>query len=228
MMAVMHMKENEMRNYLPNTDIYLTQRRDMFRFNTDTHLLGDFAKCKEGDSVLDIGTNNGALLLYVSRYKPKMLCGIDVFREAIELCERNLKDNQVHNYELFTCRLQDFSHEPFDVIVSNPPYFTSNEGNTQLSENEFIRTARHEVNLTMSELLSKVSELLVDGGTFYMVHRASRLADIVELCGVNHLGITKLQFVYDENNDVAVQVLVEARKNLCHNISILRPQHLKR
>ena len=147
------MKENYMRNYLPNTEIYLTQRRDMFRMNTDTALLGNFMKCAEGDSVLDIGTNNGALLLYANTHKPGLLCGVDVFKEAIELCEQNLKDNNITNYELYQTRVQDFKHERFDVIVCNPPYFHNTENSTTLSEDEFIRVARHEVNLKMEELL---------------------------------------------------------------------------
>ena len=49
-------------DYLPDTNIYLKQRKDMFRVNTDTHLLGNFMLVKKNESVLDIGTNNGALL----------------------------------------------------------------------------------------------------------------------------------------------------------------------
>ena len=43
-------------DYLPGTQIYLHQRKDMFRMNTDTALLGNFMKVKEDESVLDIGT----------------------------------------------------------------------------------------------------------------------------------------------------------------------------
>ena len=222
------MKENYMRNYLPNTDIYLTQRRDMFRMNTDTALLGNFMKCDEGDSVLDIGTNNGALLLYANRHNPSLLCGIDVFEEAIVLCEQNLKDNNITNYELYHTRVQDFKHERFDVIICNPPYFHNTENSTTLSENEYMRVARHEVNLKMEELFEAVGRLLKDDGVFYMVHRANRLDDILELAKKHRMGVRNLQFIYDENNDNAVQVLVEANKNLCHNINILRPKYITR
>ena len=42
-------------DYLPGTDIYLHQRKDMFRMNTDTALLGYFMKVKENECVMDIG-----------------------------------------------------------------------------------------------------------------------------------------------------------------------------
>ena len=68
-------------DYLPDTNIYLKQRKDMFRVNTDTHLLGNFMLVKKNESVLDIGTNNGALLLYASRYTDD-LSGVDILKEG--------------------------------------------------------------------------------------------------------------------------------------------------
>ena len=57
-------------DYLPNhIDIKIYQHKKMFRINTDTCLLGEFLDFKDDLSVLDIGTNNGALyyiLTYVS------------------------------------------------------------------------------------------------------------------------------------------------------------------
>ena len=50
-------------DYINGTDIYLYQHKKMFRINTDTALLAQFMKVKKGERVLDIGTNNGALLL---------------------------------------------------------------------------------------------------------------------------------------------------------------------
>ena len=80
----------------------------------------------------------------------------------------------------------------------------------------------------MEELFEAVGRLLKDDGVFYMVHRASRLDDILELAKKYKMGVRNLQFIYDENNDNAVQVLVEANKNLCHNINILKPKYITR
>ena len=55
--------ENYTYDYINGTDIYLYQHKKMFRINTDTALLAQFMKVKKGERVLDIGTNNGALLL---------------------------------------------------------------------------------------------------------------------------------------------------------------------
>ena len=53
-------------DYLAGSSLYLFQKRGMFRNNTDTAMLGQFMEIRKGETVLDIGTNNGALLLYAS------------------------------------------------------------------------------------------------------------------------------------------------------------------
>ena len=86
------MKNNNLRiDYLPNhKEITLYQREDMFRLNTDSALLGEFFVFNDNESLLDIGTNNGVLLLYASIKAKGKLFGIDVFLEALELCKKNL------------------------------------------------------------------------------------------------------------------------------------------
>ena len=82
--------ENYTYDYINGTDIYLFQHKKMFRINTDTALLAQFMKVKKGERVLDIGTNNGALLLAAHRYAPSYLYGIDIQPEAIAVAEKNM------------------------------------------------------------------------------------------------------------------------------------------
>ena len=79
-------------DYLPNhIDIKIYQHKKMFRINTDTCLLGEFLDFKDDLSVLDIGTNNGALLLYSSLLKPKNIVGIDLNNEALEITKKYIR-----------------------------------------------------------------------------------------------------------------------------------------
>ena len=65
-------------DYLPKTDIKLYQDDEMIRINTDTEVLGEFLEVYRNDTVLDMGTNQGALLLYASRFNPKKLIGLQM------------------------------------------------------------------------------------------------------------------------------------------------------
>ena len=57
------MENSDIYDFLPNSDIKLKQRSDMFRINTDTTFLSRFMQVRKHDRILDVGTNNGALIL---------------------------------------------------------------------------------------------------------------------------------------------------------------------
>lgn len=214
-------------DYLPNTSIYLYQRKDMFRMNTDTALLGQFMKIKDNESVLDIGTNNGALLLYASLQTKGKLIGVDVQEEAIELARQNLMDNHIENFELIACDIQEADIEPVDVIVCNPPYFKVND-DKQTNVSLYKRIARHECYLTLEVLCACVSRLLKENGRFYLVHRSDRLTDICVLLREAGIEIKKVQFLRDIENENAHGILVEAVKGGKAHCTVLKEKIIQR
>ena len=48
---------------------------------------------RKGESVLDLGCNNGALLLYASRFSPSSLTGVDLLPQALDLAAENMRIN---------------------------------------------------------------------------------------------------------------------------------------
>lgn len=192
-------------DYLPGTKIYLKQRSDMFRINTDTHLLGKFMEINKNDKVLDIGCNNGALLLYASQYSQNLV-GIDILPEAIELAKENMEINDI-KAELINVKAQEFKGGPFDKIVCNPPYFNTKE-NGNKNSNYYLEVARHDKYLPLDELFASFKRLLKDNGTVYMVHRPSYLAMIIETAASYKFKCIRLKMIYDENKQEAVSVLL--------------------
>ena len=67
-------------DYLYNSDIKIYQDDDMFKMNSDTRNLGEFLSFNKNDyTILDVGCNNGALLLYAfKRKKAKHYYGVDL------------------------------------------------------------------------------------------------------------------------------------------------------
>lgn len=220
------MDEHYTYDYLPGTDIYLYQHKDMFRNNTDTALLGNFMKIRKRDRVLDIGTNNAALLLYASQYHPASLTGVEINEQACIIARKNMEHHNlladIQQADILACKLPSFT-----CIVCNPPYFKI-EDSGEVNVNEHVRNARHETKLDLTTLLPRVAQLLEDRGRFYMVHRADRFIDIACLMRSSHMEIKTVQFVYDEAKDEARSVLIEAMRNGKANCKILSPHIIKR
>lgn len=208
-------------DYLPDTDIKLMQSKEMFRMNTDTHLLGGYIKIKRNESVLDIGTNNGALLLYASIFKPKKLIGIDINDEAIKLAKYNMTINNI-DATLISGDVKNLKINQVDVIICNPPYFNETNKNINLA----IKNARHESLLTLEELFRCFNSLIKDSGRIYMVHRASRIVDIMRASEMFNIRINKMQFVYDKRIKNAGAVLLELRKGKLGKIIVEEAKYL--
>lgn len=206
-------------DYLPNTNVYLYQDDDMFRINSDTRYLGEFLRVKKNEVILDIGTNNGALLLYANIIGCKKLIGVDINSKAIELCEENMTLNGITNYELYNCKVQDLEIDKCDVIVCNPPYFKNSLKNNNIN----LLHARHDELLSLSDLVSSCKRLLKDNGRVYLIYRSSDLVSVIKELDSVGLGIVNLQFIIDENKEFSHCFLLEAIKNRKSNVKVSKP-----
>ncbi len=214
-------------DYIHGTDIYLYQHKKMFRINTDTALLAEFMQIRKNETVLDIGTNNGALLLAAHQKGATKLIGVDIQEEAIQVAEKNMKHHKIDEVNLITGDVCDIDLPKVDVIVCNPPYFKVNES-SNINESKTLQIARHEQYLTLDRLCKKASELLDKKGRMYLVHRPSRISEIIYVLKKYRLQTRTLQFVYDENRDEAVSVLIEAVKDGEEHTHVLKPRMVER
>lgn len=180
-------------DYLPlHENIKLKQRKDMFRLNTDTSLLGEFFSFFDGETLLDIGTNNGALLLYTKLKANGKLIGVDIFPEALELAKFNLQLNGLEATLLLKNAKELNLKEKVDVIISNPPFFKK-ECATK-STSIYLLKARHETDLTLEELFLCVKRNIKSNGRFYLIHRFDRKEEILSLA-------RKYNFLLVDNKD---------------------------
>lgn len=202
-------------DYLPNTNIKLKQLDNMFKMNTDTHLLGNYITIRPNDVILDIGTNNGALLLYASRYKHKKLIGVDINEKALKCAKDNFKLNNI-DVEIYNIKVQDLKIDNVDVIICNPPYFTNEKF---VNEKDEILNARHDIELSLNDLFKSYRSLLKDSGRIYMIYRASKILDIFKYSKLHKIKIRKMKFVYDARKDNAISVLLELGKGI--NTSVI-------
>ena len=193
-------------DYLYGTPYEIEQPKDMYHFSSDSELLGRFLKIEKKDTVLDIGTNNGVLLLYASMHQPKLLAGIDLFEEVIETAGRNLAHNGIEA-ELSAIPLQEYVHEPFTQIICNPPFFT-NRNDSLKKENRYLRAARHDDRLKLNDLFRCSANLLEEGGIFSIILPADRVHEALSLSETEGFVLSRIAVVYDRRGGTLKRILM--------------------
>jgi len=112
--------------------------------STDSVLLGSWADVESSKHILDVGCGNGLLgIMAAQRNRKAKIIGIDNNPQATQLAKTNTMGSSWNSR--ISVFQQDFTvpnwiaEEPFDSVISNPPYF---EGGTH-SKNEARQSYRH-------------------------------------------------------------------------------------
>ena len=86
---------------------------------------------KAAPRVLDMGTGSGAIALSIAKERPDAFVEASDFSEAalaVAKCNAQLNDVVIHAWHLGSWLEALPAHtQPFDLIVSNPPYITDND-----------------------------------------------------------------------------------------------------
>ena len=141
-------------------------------------------------------------------------------KKSVEL---NKLTNQINIYNV---DMKNFvtsdTIENYDLIVCNPPYFKINEKNfLNLSIHKQI--ARHELEITLSDIFCISKKLLTNNGNLVVVHRTTRLLEIFDLYRKNGIEPKRVQFVYEKANKESTLVLVEGQKGGKPGLKIEKP-----
>lgn len=212
------LKENERIDQLMQCDLSIIQSPKVFSYSLDAVLLGDFAQLKNRDDqkVVDLCTGNGAVALMISRKTRSHIYGIELQEKLADMAVRSVKLNELEEQiTIIQKDLKEISKDHYDsvdLITCNPPYFSVDEAST-INSNEHLAIARHEIHLTLDDLLAKISKLLKINGKIYLVHRPDRfleLMDVMQKYGVNPKSV---RFVHPNEQSNANIVLVEGIKN---------------
>lgn len=209
-------------DYLKFINYEIVQDSNMFKVNSDTAILGMFLDSLNRKTVLDIGTNNGALLLYAHYHKAKHLIGVDIYKEALELACLNIK-RYSDDYKLINSRIQDLKIDPVDVVICNPPFFEM--GN--IRTNEFYNAAMFEKSLSLEEMFIAFRKNMKDNGEAYTLYPACRFPEFYSMCLKYKLKIMKIAFVHDENRPFASRFVAKLKIGPMTKLKVLKPIIIK-
>lgn len=203
------------KNDLFDYDLYIYQNKDYFKFSLDSILLAEFVKSKPNQKVLDMCTGNCPvpLILRTKNNDLEIDC-VEIQPEIIDLARKSIEVNkQEDKINLIEGNVKDVKiNKKYDIITCNPPYFKV-DGTSLTNENEIKKIARHEVTITLKEIIDTAAKNLNENGIFYMVHRSDRLIDVINCLNENKLGIRTICYIFTKENSASEFFLIEAAKN---------------
>lgn len=210
----LRINEQERIDDLQRNGYRIIQDPGRFCFGMDAVLLAGFARAGRDDSLLDLGTGTGIILLLMeARYGCARLVGLEIQPQSADMARRSVELNGLSDkIRIVTGDIKEadslFPSASFDCITCNPPYMIENHGIVNPDAPRAI--ARHEILCTLADVARQSVKLLKPGGHFFMVHRPFRLAEImVTLTGCG-LEPKRMQFVYPYVDKEPNMVLIES------------------
>lgn len=210
------LQEDERIDDLQRNGYRIIQKKKGFCFGMDAVLLSGFARVKEGESAIDLGTGTGIIpILLEAKTEGRYFTGLEIQEEVAAMAERSVRLNGLEDrVEIVKGDIREasrlFGKASFDVVTSNPPYMNDSHGlkNPDLPK----AIARHEVLCTLEDVAREAALLLKPGGRFYMVHRPHRLAEIISVLKEHRLEPKRMKLVHPFVDKEANMVLLEATR----------------
>ena len=209
----------------------IIQRRDAFRFGTDSVLLADFAAPRKRDVAVDLGCGTGAIALLMAGHQPNLrVDAVELQIEIADMAKRSVALNglearvRVHCLDMREA-WQALGAGKFSLAVCNPPYGRS--GATLESQNEAKRIARHEGDLTPADLAKSAAMLLKNGGRFCAVYPAPRAYELMRAMDGAGIAPKRVRTVHGVAGRAPKFVLLEGVKDGGEGLHWLTPLVLR-
>ncbi|AGR41715.1 tRNA1(Val) (adenine(37)-N6)-methyltransferase [Spiroplasma diminutum] len=219
---------NKILNY---KDLKIIQDNDMFNFCIDSVLLARFWEpSKKYKNILEFGTNNGIIPLILSKYTKENITGVEIQKEACDIANENIALNNLNDQiSIVNSDIKEFvlnKNNKYDLLFCNPPFFKVGDNSNLNIRSEKLTPARHEVAITLEEIIKSAKVALKNGGKFLMIHLSERLDEIIILLKKNNFSIKRLQIVYTKHRQNAKRVLIESINDGNNGMKILEPLYI--
>lgn len=158
----------------------VVNRLSAMKVGTDGVLLGAWAQPASSVSprrILDVGCGTGLIsLMMAQRFSDSEIVGIEIDPDSASEAEANFAASPwaTRLQVIHGDYLQTAFEKTFDMIVSNPPFFT----NGLLAPDSSRQQARHELSLPLASLITHSARCLSPSGTISLVLPSDRLADL--------------------------------------------------
>jgi tRNA1Val (adenine37-N6)-methyltransferase len=186
----------------------IQQTHAAMKIGTDGVLLGAWANATSPTNILDIGAGTGVIgLMLAQRFSSAKITAIEPDSDAcIDAYYNFITSPFSSRLTLLKSQIQTYNSEiKFDLIVSNPPYFS----NDLRSPTELRNSARHSITLDFHELLKSVHRLLHFQGSFNVVIPSMRAQELQSIALTHGLFLNQ-QVNIQGNNTANVKRCLQA------------------
>jgi len=192
---------------------------EVFRLCTDSVLLAYFAGSsllKKKKRAIDLGCGSGVLSILISWHTPGLLIdSVDINPGAVRLTDENAElsgvSDNIRAIEGDLRRHREFLQPgSYDLTITNPPYYSPGSGKRAISDHR--AAARSEELCSLDDMCTAAGYLTRWGGSFMLVHKPERLADIFR--ALNNAGFEpkRIRFVQHKQSTPPSLVLIESRR----------------
>lgn len=145
----------------------IIQSDEVHKVGTDGVLLGAWTSMSKENKILDVGTGTGLIALMASQRTGAMVTALEPHLESFRLALNNVLNSPwSERIKVLETSIQDFStSEQFDLIISNPPFFS----NSLLPPTDARKIHRHTKSLTLKDLIDSAARLLQPHGKLSVV-----------------------------------------------------------
>ena len=209
-----HLKPDEKIEDLQCDGLQLIQSDAEYRFTTDAVLLANFCSQMQGKLCVEFGAGSGVISLLLAKKKcPRRIIAVEIQPQLAEMMGRSVELNGLQEVIEVVCddlKNAHFHVRDADVVVCNPPYRRLGSGEMQLEQN--LAICRHEIKATLRDVVASAAKILNNRGSFYLVHQAERLVEIVTLCAEHNIAVKEILPVCPAPNKQPNLVLVRGVK----------------
>ena len=186
--------------------------RSAMKVGTDGVLVGAWADVDDARRVLDVGCGCGLIaLMMAQRTIEAEVVALDIDCDSVAQAQVNFDNSPwCSRLSLYCIDYNEFNDGPFDLIVSNPPFFT----NGVLPPEASRSAARHDDTLPLESLISHSAALLAPEGRLTFITPVEARSLVVEAATFSGLAVSRITAVVPVAGHAPKRMLWELRPRM--------------
>jgi tRNA1Val (adenine37-N6)-methyltransferase len=187
----------------------VAQQSAAMKVNTDGVLLGAWADVVDARRILDVGAGTGVIaLMLAQRNVTANIDAVEIDERSAQQARENAQNSSWRRrITVYGQSFQSFAAQNaarYDLVVSNPPYFT----NALLPPSETRKRTRHTEELPHEELLSGAKKILQPHGALCVVLPFTEGLAFIEQSAAHQLFCTRQTTVYGKTGKAPKRLLL--------------------